>query len=194
MREPILVFTAVIVWGALHSALAGIPAKNAARRWFGPMADHFYRIGFNAAAVMTLMPVLAILARNSGSVLVRVSWPWWLVMVIVQIAAFVWLGLSFLQSDPPGFLGLRQLGNAPSGGTLVTTGAYSIVRHPMYTAGLLVLWLFPIITSGILAFDLGITIYILVGSELEERKLIVEFGEEYRKYKAKVARLIPFIY
>jgi protein-S-isoprenylcysteine O-methyltransferase Ste14 len=64
----------------------------------------------------------------------------------------------------------------------------------MYTAGLLLLWLFPIITSGILAFDLGITLYILVGSELEERKLTAEYGEEYRKYKAKVARLIPFIF
>jgi hypothetical protein len=69
MQEPILVFAAVFVWGALHSALAGIPAKAAARKLFGPMADNFYRIGFNAAAVMTLMPVLAILARNTGSVL-----------------------------------------------------------------------------------------------------------------------------
>jgi protein-S-isoprenylcysteine O-methyltransferase Ste14 len=194
MQEPILVFAAVFVWGALHSALAGIPAKAAARKLFGPMADNFYRIGFNAAAVMTLMPVLAILARNTGSVLARVPWPWWPMMGIGQIAALVVLGWSFLQSDPPGFLGLRQLGNPQSGGKLVTTGAYAIVRHPMYTAGLLLLWLFPIITSGILAFDLGITLYILVGSELEERKLTAEYGEEYRKYKAKVARLIPFIF
>ena len=194
MQGSILVFTAVFVWGALHSLLAGIPAKAAARKLFGPMADNFYRIVFNAAAAMTLLPVMAILIRNPGTVLVQVPWPWWVVLAIGQIAALAWLGVSFLQSDPPGFLGLRQLGNSQTGGKLVTTGAYSIVRHPMYTAGLFVLWLFPILTTGTLAFDVGITIYILIGSELEERKLTAEYGEEYRKYKAKVARLIPFIY
>ncbi|MGB7539805.1 MAG: isoprenylcysteine carboxylmethyltransferase family protein [Anaerolineales bacterium] len=194
MQEPLLIFLATIGWGALHSLLAGIPAKAAARKWFGTVADNLYRIAFNATAVITLIPVLAILARNPGPVLVRVPGPWWLVLVIIQITALVLLGLSFLQSNPPDFLGLRQLGNAKGDAKLVTTGAYSIVRHPMYTTGLLVLWLFPILTAGTLAFDLGITLYILAGSELEERKLTVEYGEEYRKYKAKVARLIPFLF
>ncbi len=194
MQGPILVFTAVLVWGAVHSLLAGIPAKEAARKWFGPMADNFYRVGFNAAAVATLIPVMAVLVRYSGSVLVRVPWPWWMILVIGQIAALGLLGLSFLQSDPPEFLGLRQLGSAKGNAGLVTTGAYSVVRHPMYTTGLLVLWLFPILTTGTLAFDLGITIYILVGSELEERKLIKAYGDDYRRYREKVARLIPFVF
>jgi protein-S-isoprenylcysteine O-methyltransferase Ste14 len=194
MFGPILIFLAITAWGALHSLLASIPAKEAARKWFGMIADNLYRIGFNAAAGITLIPVLALLARNSGPVLVRVPGPWWMVLVIIQIAGLILLALSFLQSNPPDFLGLRQLGNAKGDTKLVTTGAYSIVRHPMYTTGLLVLWLFPILTAGTLAFDLGITLYILVGSELEERKLIIAFGDEYRSYKAKVARLIPIIF
>ena len=194
MLGPLLVFLAVTVWGALHSFLASVPAKAAARKWLGPMADIFYRIGFNAAAVMTFLPVLAILARNPGSVLVRVSWPWWLILGIGQIAALVLLGMSFMQSDPPEFLGLRQLGSSKGDVRLATTGAYSVVRHPMYTTGLLVLWLFPILTTGTLAFDLGITLYIFIGSVLEERKLVAQYGEEYIKYQAKVARLIPFVF
>ncbi|OGO08978.1 MAG: hypothetical protein A3K46_04825 [Chloroflexi bacterium RBG_13_60_9] len=144
--------------------------------------------------MITLIPVLAILARNPGPVLVQVPGPWWVVLVFGQLAALGLLGLSFLQSDPPGFLGLRQLGQAEADSRLVTTGAYSITRHPMYSTGLLVLWLFPILTTGTLAFNLAATLYILVGSELEERKLIEAYGDEYRRYKAKVARLIPFVF
>jgi len=194
MQEPLLVFLATAGWGALHSLLASAPAKAAARKWFGPVADNLYRIGYNGAAVITFIPILAILARNTGPVLIRIPGPWWMVLVLGQLAALGLLGFSFLHSDPPGFLGLRQLGQAEADSRLVTTGAYSITRHPMYSTGLLVLWLFPILTAGTLAFNLAVTLYILVGSELEERKLIQAYGDEYRVYKAKVARLIPFIY
>jgi methanethiol S-methyltransferase len=194
MQGPVLVFIAVLGWGALHSLLAGRSAKAVVRRRFGPIGEKLYRIVYNAAAVITLIPLLAVLAGNPGPVLARIPWPGWLVMVFGQLAAFALLGYSFLQSDPPGFLGLRQLGGGQADSPLFTGGAYSIVRHPMYSLGLLALWLFPILTAGTLAFDLGITLYILAGSELEERKLIEEYGDEYRRYKTKVARLIPFIY
>jgi protein-S-isoprenylcysteine O-methyltransferase Ste14 len=193
MQGPLLIFFATIAWGALHSLLAAIPAKQAARRGFGPVADNLYRIGFNAAAVITLIPVLAILVRNPGPVLIRVPGPWWMFLAAGQLAALVLLGLSFLHSDPPDFLGLRQLGNAKGVAKLVTTGAYAITRHPMYTTGLLIIWLFPILTTGTLAFNLAVTLYILVGSELEERRLIEAYGDDYRRYKMKFARLIPYI-
>jgi protein-S-isoprenylcysteine O-methyltransferase Ste14 len=36
-------------------------------------------------------------------------------------------------------------------------------------------------------------IYILVGIKLEEKKLVITFGEEYRSYQKKVKQLIPYI-
>jgi protein-S-isoprenylcysteine O-methyltransferase Ste14 len=194
MQGIVLVFFAVLGWGALHSLLAGRMAKAVVMRWYGPLGGKLYRITYNTVAGITLIPLLAVLAGNIGPVLARIPWPWWPVMGFGQVAALALLFFSFLQSDPAGFLGLRQLGSAQTASPLFTAGTYSIVRHPMYTAGLLILWLFPILTAGTLAFDLGITLYILVGSELEERKLIEEYGDEYRRYKAKVPRLIPFIF
>ena len=194
MQGPAIVFFAVLGWGALHSLLAGRSAKAAVRQWFGPIGEKLYRIIYNAAAVITLIPLLAVLAGHLGPVLAKIPWPWWLVTVCGQLAALALLGFSFLQSDPPGFLGLRQLGGGQADSPLFTGGTYSIGRHPMYSLGLLILWLFPILTAGTLAFDLGITLYILVGSELEERKLIEEYGDEYRRYKKKVARLIPYLF
>jgi len=64
------------------------------------------------------------------------------------------------------------------------------VRHPWYSLGLVLLWtrdMDPaLLTSAVLT-----TLYIGVGSRLEERKLIVFHGEIYRRYRGRVPALIP---
>jgi len=194
MPGPLLVFLATLGYGTLHSLLASLWVKSAVRKRCGPLTDRLYRFVFNAVAVVTLLPFLAVLVRNIGPVLVKVPWPWWAFVEAGQIAALGLLVAGFLQSDPSHFLGLRQMGDTGADTRLTTTGAYALVRHPMYTFGLLVLWCFPIITTGTLAFNIGITLYILVGSEWEERRLIAQFGEDYLRYRAKVARLIPYLF
>jgi protein-S-isoprenylcysteine O-methyltransferase Ste14 len=39
-----------------------------------------------------------------------------------------------------------------------------------------------------------LTIYLIVGTVLEERKLLMEYSEEYRRYQNKVSMLVPFKY
>jgi protein-S-isoprenylcysteine O-methyltransferase Ste14 len=194
MLGAILIFCSTLVYGAVHSLLASLGVKAAARRMFGPSADHWYRLGFNFAAGITLLPVLGLLAANIGPVLVAVPWPGWAILVTIELAALMLMAYTFQHSDPAFFMGFGQLGSAPSTAGLTTTGAYGIARHPLYLTGLLILWCFPILTTGTLAFDAAITLYILIGSELEERRLIVQFGEEYLRYRKKVARLIPFLF
>ncbi|MGD0174107.1 MAG: isoprenylcysteine carboxylmethyltransferase family protein [Anaerolineales bacterium] len=194
MLGAILIFCSTLVYGAVHSLLASLCAKAVARKMFAPSADRWYRLGFNFAAGITLLPVLGLLAANVGPVLVAVPWPGWAILVAMELAALLLMAYVFRHSDPAFFMGFGQLGNEPSTGGLATTGAYGIVRHPLYSTGLLMLWCFPILTTGTLAFDAAITVYILIGSELEERRLIVQFGEEYLRYRKKVARLIPFLF
>jgi protein-S-isoprenylcysteine O-methyltransferase Ste14 len=194
MYGPASIFLLTLGYGALHSLLASLPAKAAARRWFGPVADRVYRIMYNLVAVLTLLPVLSLLLHNMGPVLVALSWPLWLVALAAQGALLGLMYVSFLQSDPQSFFGIRQLGGLPETPRLLNGGAYRVVRHPLYTLGLAILWCVPILTAGTLALDLAITLYILIGSELEERRLMVQFGDEYRRYRGTVARLIPFIF
>jgi methanethiol S-methyltransferase len=194
MSGAILVFCSTLGYGAMHSLLASLRAKAAARKIFGPSADHWYRLGFNFAAGITLLPVLGLLAANIGPVLIAVPWPGWAILAAIELAALMLMVYAFQHSDPAFFMGFGQLGSAPPTPDLTTTGAYGIVRHPLYSTGLLMLWCFPILTTGTLAFDAAITLYILIGSELEERRLIVQFGEEYLRYRKKVARLIPFLF
>lgn len=194
MKEALPVLVAVLGYGALHSLLAGRTAKTAARNRFGPAADRLYRLVFNGLAVITLIPVLAVLAAHLGPVVYAVPLPWAGVLLAGEAAAAAFLAVAFLHSDPEYFLGLRQLGDRDAGQRLVAGGAHRIVRHPLYAAALLALWCLPVQTAGTLGFAAGATLYILIGSELEERKLIGIFGEEYVRYRAKVARLIPFIF
>jgi len=37
-----------------------------------------------------------------------------------------------------------------------------------------------------------LTVYVIIGSILEEKKLILEFGDAYKKYQDDVPMLIPF--
>src|SRR5688572_397481 len=80
---------------------------------------------------------------------------------------------------------------------LVSDGVYRHVRHPMYSA----FWLWAVAQAlllpnwvaglaGLVGFG---TLYFLRVSE-EERLMSETFGEDYRAYMARTARLIPWLY
>jgi protein-S-isoprenylcysteine O-methyltransferase Ste14 len=190
---PALTLLAVAAYGALHSLLASHAAKNAARRWLGGRADRVYRLAYNVIGTLTLLPVLAVPAAVPGETIYRWDGPWAMLALAGQLGALLLLLTGFLQTDPWHFLGLRQLAapgpDEPS--RLVVTGLYAWMRHPLYTAGLILVWLTPWLTTSLLAFNLSVTAYILIGSELEERRLIAEFGDAYRTYRRRVPRLLP---
>ena len=74
---------------------------------------------------------------------------------------------------------------------LVTGGFYRWVRHPLYTAGLVFIWLTSIMTSSLLALNIGLTLYLVLGAIYDERKLVREFGDVYVRYQVRVPMLIP---
>ena len=88
--------------------------------------------------------------------------------------------------------GLRSLFFENFSNELQIKGIHRYVRHPLYLGTFVFIWglllLFPYL-SLLIATSI-ITVYTLIGIELEEQKLILEFGDDYRRYQKKVPKLI----
>ena len=80
--------------------------------------------------------------------------------------------------------------------TLVRTGPYRIVRHPIYSGILLGMLGSALQRGGIRCFA-GVLICglsFLLKTRAEERFMVQSFGEEYLQYRLKVKALAPFIF
>jgi len=77
---------------------------------------------------------------------------------------------------------------------IVTSGPYSVIRHPLYT-GLVLICLGGVISSGsyLLALLLLLNILIILRKTNREEKILSEI-EEFKRYKEKTWKLIPFIW
>ena len=116
-----------------------------------------------------------------------------------------WLGIGLIVSG--GLLRrhcFRMLGESFTGDVraasdqqVVTRGAYSILRHPSYTAGILMMGGVGIALGSWVSALLMIVASIAVYSyriAVEERALSVAIGAPYREFMATRKRLIPFVY
>ena len=122
----------------------------------------------------------------------------------MRIGQVIILGLTVLlfflggrHYDAFQFLGIKQIQEGTSNkvitatGELDTSGILGITRHPWYLAAILFIWARQLDLSGILV-NIILTAYLIVGTYLEEKKLIKEFGEKYLAYQKRVSMLVPY--
>jgi protein-S-isoprenylcysteine O-methyltransferase Ste14 len=177
----------------IHSLLASIRFKQfVASHWPGAMPA--YRLGYNVLAVLLLLVPLWLTLTSSG----RWLWQWngvgmWLAngLAILALIGFIW---SLKHYDGSEFIGLRQLSQriteVDDQEQFQLSPLHRWVRHPWYFFGLLLIWTRDM-NAGMLLSAIMMTLYFVIGSRLEERKLIRYHGEKYRRYCELVPGLIP---
>jgi protein-S-isoprenylcysteine O-methyltransferase Ste14 len=177
-----------IAYFASHSALASSRAKT----W---CADHrpdwfrHYRPVYNALALVLLLPPMWLVATWPGALL----WEWkgaaaWIShgLSIAAVAAFAHSSRYY---DMAAFTGLGRRPNAAPE-PLRLSPYHRYVRHPWYSFGLVLLWTRDM-NAATLVSSVLISLYLVVGSRLEESRLLADYGDAYRRYRKRVPGLVP---
>jgi len=159
----------VVLWGIVHSIMASLKFKAFLEKWLETTLMRFYRLFYNIFSVISFIPILWLMRVLPDRTLYQISAPWLYLILLVQVFAALGLAVGFFQTDLWDFAGLRQVIGPPVEGEsrLVISGFYRYMRHPLYTFGLLVIWLTPLMTVNVLVVYMALTIYIVIGAYFE---------------------------
>jgi len=128
--------------------------------------------------------------------------PAWVAWARVDLPEWVrWVGVGMgVTANFLAFWVFRNLGNNISptvvtrtNHTLVTTGPYRWVRHPLYTMGMIGFLGFALVSESWVAFLLSILVFTVMAIRTfkEEARLIDRFGEDYRLYIRRTGKFLP---
>lgn len=167
-----------------HSQPAEATLKKREERTVAKIAGWLGMLGF--------LSMIAYIINPNWLAFASLSFPIWLrwIGVGIALAGFallqwsqVTLGKSW--SDTP-----RMMKDQ----TLITSGPYRTIRHPIYTAFILILgstlfissnWLIGLCWAGMTILE------VLSRIGFEESLMIEYFGDQYREYMKKTGRLLP---
>lgn len=184
----------IAIWGLQHSVMARPGFKAAWTKFIPEPSERAVYCIATALVTWVLVyfwqPMPGVLWDVSGSMLGTV------LLAVYLLGWVVVLASSFMINHFHLF-GLQQAFSGARDGTagqhkFVTPLLYKVVRHPIQLGVFISIWAAPTLTEGRLLLAVVFTIYIYVGLRFEEKDLIEYFGDEYRAYKTKVSKVIPF--
>jgi protein-S-isoprenylcysteine O-methyltransferase Ste14 len=191
------ILLSLLIYGAVHSLLAGLKTKKWVKEHLGSdFYRRYYRLFFSIQAAILFVPVLALTALLPDRLIYRIPSPWVWITTSIQIGAVLLMVRSVMLTGAMRFIGLAQAvdpDQAEKSLPLVKGSLYRYVRHPIYTTTFIFIWLVPQMSWNTMALNIGVTVYTLIGALFEERKLIREFGEDYKNYRKNTPFIIPFL-
>lgn len=186
-----------VAYCALHSYLISIGfTRFMMRSLKGYYA--YYRLFYVIVSTVLLIPVISYTAQSDHQVIIHYSVAGNMIRyILIAVSSAILFWAFFFSYDFLAFLGFRQILNRDrkmndQTGGIKQNGLLGIVRHPMYLAVIIILWCNTFKIAD-LVVNTVLTLYVIIGTLLEEKKLVLEFGDAYVKYQQKVPMLIPFI-
>ena len=187
-----------VIWGvycAVHSLTISPPFLRWVHRRF-PNGHRYHRLSFNLFSILSLIPVVLYSWALSSAPIFQ----WDGGLRLLQ-AAFIVISVALMVAgashyDFREFMGFSQISNTDACRSigkdceLKTAGILGVVRHPWYTAVFFLLWARDLDPAAIIV-NTVLTVYVVIGTHLEERKLITAFGQTYRNYQKEVSMFLP---
>jgi protein-S-isoprenylcysteine O-methyltransferase Ste14 len=187
-----------ILFCVLHSGLISITFTDFIKRKVGDRY-RYYRLFYNIFSFATLLPVViySLSIRQEpffvwGGYLKPVHY----LLLLIGLLSFVMGARRYSLAQLSGLAQIREGTNnklVNKTGKLTCRGILGIVRHPFYAGIYPLLWSSNLDIS-VLIINIILSVYVFIGTLLEERKLILEFGDAYREYQKRVSMLFPFLW
>lgn len=178
---PMLVLGAVLLWKAPELLEKRLNTKETEKAQI---------------AVVTAAALLFIAAFVAAGLDFRYGWtrvPTWLVIgaAVLQLLAYALYGEVMRENAY-----LSRTVEVQENQKVIDTGLYGIVRHPMYTATILLFLAMPLVLGSWISFGIMLLYPVIILLRIRNEEKVLEAGlEGYREYKQKVRyRLIPFLW
>lgn len=165
--------------------MSKIPEKHVRLGSEHPLWDRIQIVLIGSFVVAMLLDNISTLSLGYSSILERVSaYPILLLPAVFLITFGVYLvkeshAAVFAKTGKPEF---------------VDSGVYSLVRHPMYLGGLLILLGFLFLKFSLIAFAIWVIFFVLCDwmASYEEKDLLRVLGKEYVNYQSRVPKWLVF--
>lgn len=187
-----------LLWCFLHSLLISRTVIKTVQARL-PKIMPWYRIGYNLFSLITILPVVMYTRSLPGDpVFIWDGWMILLRMVLLLMAFWLFWG-GARQYDMDVFLGLRQLGDKSWHATLghgddfVRSGVFGLTRHPWYLGSLCFIWsAFASYPPALFWAVSVLSLYLFIGTNLEEKKILQLYPKAYEEYRQQVSILFPW--
>ena len=192
--------TAFVV--GIHSLLASKAAKKKASELFGErIRNGLYRPLYNCLAIATFgaLGLYGLKLPDRELYRIRGSIRW-----LMHSAQLFFVLYSLYAAREVGFL---KFAGVPNVTALITkqssvpvepegqgpilespdqmkiTGPFRLSRHPLNFGMIPIIWMMPLMTNNLAAFNLITTVYLIVGSLHEEKRFVETYGQAYEDYQ-----------
>ncbi len=191
----------VLLWDGFLSLLFFIQhsgmIRSSFRDWLAHIIPRHYHPSSYAIASGMALTAVVLCWQPSQTVLSEVSGLFRLLVRAISIIAVVGISWGVRALEHFDTFGLDPIKAYLRGRPLrppdfVVRGPYLWVRHPLYFFTLMLIWSCPDMNSDRLLFNVLWTLWVILGSYLEEKDLVSEFGERYCKYQKTVPMLLPW--
>ncbi|MCK5266117.1 MAG: isoprenylcysteine carboxylmethyltransferase family protein [Candidatus Thorarchaeota archaeon] len=190
MIEYVIVVLTSSLFGMQHSGLSSLRVKE---RIIDKWGKEGYARIFNFTSILTLL--IAFLSMNFWNWLYFITDPSQIQSLpfglgILFAIAGIAVAAKASQVISVSTVSDMRTDRKPE---LITGGLYAQIRHPLYLATILIfgamalIYPFPVV----IVFALSMIAYTIIGAYFEERKLVLQYGDEYNEYKKQAGFILP---